>query len=222
MRILSFWGWTKAFSLSGILFALAAPIHAGTIFSNVGPGFPGDSNGFVVGNTGSPDGGFLGTNFVATGSGNLDTLSLDVQAATGPISVGLYANSAGQPGTLLESWSVAIPIGIGFPPIPSLTTLASVGHPLLSSGTEYWVVLSTSDNWWKFLERHRCWVVESVLHWFREPRCHFDVRHCCPRTSQYFVDRDGALSVYDLEARTRVGQLMAPLATTSTRFCVFC
>lgn len=132
----------KTFSLAGFLVLLTASAHAGTIFSNVGPGFPGDSLGYY-GDSG-PGVTYLGMTFTATGSGNLDTLSLDLQGDTSPITIGLYSNSAGQPGALIESWSTAIPAGFGFPPVPPLTTLTSVGNPSLSAGTQYWLVLTSA------------------------------------------------------------------------------
>ncbi len=119
------------------------PAHAATIYSNVGGGFPGDS--VTNYNTTAT---FFGTTFTTTGGGNLNTLSLDVSGTTSPVTVGVYANSAGEPGTLLESWSATIPT-TGIP--PTLTTLTSIVHPSLLSATQYWVVLTQASpsqiNW---------------------------------------------------------------------------
>jgi len=115
------------------------PAHAATIYSNVGAGFPGDSSALYT-----TAGTFFGTTFTTTGGGNLNTLSLDIEGTTSPVTVGLYANSAGEPGTLLESWSATIPIGTGFP-APALTTLTSILNPSLSVATQYWVVLTQAS-----------------------------------------------------------------------------
>lgn len=116
------------------------PAHAATIYSNVGVGFPGDSSTdyFAFSPT------YFGTTFTTTGGGNLDTLSLDLKGTTSPVTVGLYANSAGEPGTLLESWSATIPIGSGFPSA-ALTTLTSILNPSLSTATQYWLVLTQTS-----------------------------------------------------------------------------
>jgi hypothetical protein len=115
------------------------PAHAATIYSNVGGGFPGDSPISY-----STQATFFGSTFTTTSGGNLNTLSLDVLATTSPvtITVGVYANSAGEPGTLLESWSATIPT-TGSP--PALTTLTSILNPSLSAATQYWVVLTQAS-----------------------------------------------------------------------------
>jgi hypothetical protein len=107
-------------------------LSAGTIYSNIGPGFPGDSlNVYILdGPT------FAGTAFTTTGAGELATIFLGIGTTTSPATGGLYTNSSGEPGTLLESWTFSAP-NVGFPS----ETLTSVAHPFLSSGTQYWFVL---------------------------------------------------------------------------------
>ena len=131
--------YTEREMLKGLLPVLALcwiPAHAATVYTNVGGGFPGDS-----GTDYSTSATFFGTTFTTSGGGNLNTLSLDLKGTTSPVTVGLYANSAGQPGTLLESWSATIPIGTGGSP-PALTTLTSILNPSLSAATQYWLVLT--------------------------------------------------------------------------------
>jgi hypothetical protein len=123
------------------LYGLPAQLSAGIIYNNVGGGFPGDSPGSY--NFGGPNG-FEGTTFISTGGGNLSTISLDLGGSVSPITGGLYTNSAGEPGTLLESWTFAQPISPISP--PPLTTLTSAVHPLLSSGTQYWFVVSLPNT----------------------------------------------------------------------------
>jgi len=54
------------------------------------------------------------------------------------LTFGLYTDSSGAPGTLLETWiDVTVPTSL-----PNLTTLTSVLHPLLSSGSTYWFLES--------------------------------------------------------------------------------
>ena len=114
-------------------------LSAGTIYTNVGAGFPADSpNAYNTGNA------FFGTTFTSTGGGNLATIGIALKGVTSPVTAGLYANSAGEPGSLLESWSFAVPGGSGFP-APALTTLTSVLNPLLSSGTQYWFVIAQTS-----------------------------------------------------------------------------
>jgi hypothetical protein len=117
----------------------AASAHI--IYSNIGPGFPADSGGNdAEGNT------YFSTTFIATNGGNLNTLTMELDGTTSPVTVGLYTNSAGQPGTLLESWTAVIPIGGGaIPPVVPATTLTSLVRPYLSAGTQYWIVLTQSS-----------------------------------------------------------------------------
>jgi hypothetical protein len=117
-------------------------LSAGVIYSNMGAGFPGDSPAFFASTTL-----FFGTTFTTSGGGSLLNVSTDLSASqTSPIVAALYTNSSGQPGTLLESWSIMVPIIVKPPPIPPLTTFASVLNPLLSSGTQYWFVMTTATN----------------------------------------------------------------------------
>ena len=56
-----------------------------------------------------------------------------------PVDLGLYTDSGGQPGSLLEDWNVDAP---GFPGI--LTAIPSVQNPFLSADTQYWIVISVT------------------------------------------------------------------------------
>jgi hypothetical protein len=64
-------------------------------------------------------------------------------ASANTVTVGLYADSLGQPGTLLEAWTVAVPntcqtsSSLLCDP-PPLTTLTSILNPLLTVGARYW------------------------------------------------------------------------------------
>jgi len=132
------------------------PLHlsaASIIYSNISGAFPGKS----VDSQYAITGGFAGITFTTTGSGNLANIVTDLSqtSSTTQLTAGLYTELYGAPGTLLESWSVpVIPTCCGSVPasVPPLTTLVSVVHPLLSSGTKYWLVLNVGTGntafWW--------------------------------------------------------------------------
>jgi hypothetical protein len=114
-------------------------LSAGIIYSNIGFGFPADSPG-IYGTAAT-----WGTTFTTMSGGTLATVSIDLSSRTSPVTAALYTSLSGRPGTLLESWSAAVPIGNGFP-LPPLTTLISVVQPFLNSGTQYWFVLNGVNN----------------------------------------------------------------------------
>jgi len=132
------------------------PLHlsaASIIYSNISGTFPGKS----VSSQWTTTGGFEGTTFTATGSGNLASIVTAVSqtSSTTPITAGLYTDFYSAPGTLLESWSIpVIQTCCGSLPAsaPPLTTLVSIVHPLLSSGKKYWLVLTVGTGntafWW--------------------------------------------------------------------------
>jgi hypothetical protein len=113
----------------------AAPLCADTLYSDLGPG---DSwNGSSAYDAGA----FLGTTFTVATSGFLENILLPVESNADFAnidSVGLYADSSGKPGTLLESWAALLPAEGNVPP---LTDLTSLENPLLTAGTQYWLVV---------------------------------------------------------------------------------
>jgi len=124
------------FFLAVCCIALSADLAAAAvIYSNIGNGFPADSKQSYQASIG-----YFATSFTATASGNLASLETDLAGTTSPITVSLYTNSAGEPGTLLESWTTPIPYGTNFPP-PAPIVLTSVLNPPLFTGSVYWVVL---------------------------------------------------------------------------------
>ena len=91
-------------------------------------------------NTGS----FNGTTFTTTGGGILGAVLLAVavnQSSPAALTLGLYADSSGQPGALLESWTITFP-GANNPPI---TNLASLQNPFLTAGKQYWLVAAPAS-----------------------------------------------------------------------------
>ncbi len=140
--------WCQAFALTFCL--TPAELSAGAIlYSNFGLG-----NGFHDGYTSTS--GFLGTTFTTIGGGNLAAVALPLfvnQLSPAQLTLGLYADSSGHPGALLESWTTtflgtsnAIFLASSAP----VSTLVSVNNPLLTTGTPYWFVVSPSEvgvNW---------------------------------------------------------------------------
>jgi len=122
----------------GIVFALClipANLSAGTAYNNFGPGNTVGVNAWIFTNAS----GFIATTFTTTGAGPLSSVLLDAGCSSTPITLGLYTNSAGQPGTLLESWTVPVTT-------VQLITLTSVLNPVLSSGTQYWFVITIPSS----------------------------------------------------------------------------
>lgn len=106
-------------------------VHGSTLYSNIGGGFPSDAPGSYNGSSFA----VFGSTFTTTAGGNLATISTFlISSFATPSTGGLYTDVAGEPGTLLESWTIPTPT------TAVLTTLSSVLHPLLSSGTQYWFV----------------------------------------------------------------------------------
>jgi hypothetical protein len=110
-------------------------------------GEPGNtaSSGFWI-----DSGTYIGTTFTATGSGDLSSVLLDVESLGGSVSqsMGLYSNVSGEPGSLLESWTVTVPAN-SYPTVSPIT-LTSVGNLSLTAGTTYWFVIddgAQQDFW---------------------------------------------------------------------------
>ena len=105
---------------------------AGTIYSDLGPG-----GAYIVNRDYETNFDFMATPFVTTGGGSLAEIVIPLFSLNNPVSLSLYSDSGGQPGSVLENWSVTVP---GFPGL--LTTIPSALNPFLSPGTEYWIVIS--------------------------------------------------------------------------------
>jgi hypothetical protein len=97
------------------------PLFASAIYNNLGP-----SNSFVINRDYHTNVDFLATTFVTTGGGHLGTIMTPIFSLNLPVNFGLYTNSTGQTGTLLEDWSVTVP---GFP--AQFVTLTSIQNPSL-------------------------------------------------------------------------------------------
>ncbi|HEX3745808.1 MAG TPA: RHS repeat-associated core domain-containing protein [Bryobacteraceae bacterium] len=121
-----------------------------TIFSDLTGTFtPG---GYIVGQY-SPGNTFtIGAAFSVVGQNytlNLIQTLMSFSSGVNNMNVGLYTDSGGIPGTLLESWSLVNVL----PPAPSIITLTSVVNPILMAGQRYWITAAMADPtsvgvWW--------------------------------------------------------------------------
>jgi hypothetical protein len=132
-----------------ILFGAAcAVMQAGTIqvFSSFGPGQTYGSSGYPISDSSFPIS--EAVPFQPSASGPLSSIDIAAvvyaqTAPTLPLNVELLNDASGVPGTtVLDSWSIAAG-SVGS--TPSIFSLASTLNPSLSTGTQYWVALSSSD-----------------------------------------------------------------------------
>jgi hypothetical protein len=139
-----------------LLFAAPAVSRADVVlFSNFGAGFGYNiSVGDLVGNAFDGNDYAQGSTFTPTISATFSSLDIALSCTFGcpdPFTVSLDANSAGAPGSTLESFTVpGVSLGLlGTNNAPLV--LDSVLHPLLTAGTQYWVTaasdLSNSIGW---------------------------------------------------------------------------
>jgi hypothetical protein len=138
----------------GLLFLWSAAIPAradSVIFSNLGPG-----NSYTQGSgytLGDPDSGdyYVTANAFTVGSTSMNLAAIEVAAGivtgTNQLTIDLDADSGGAPGAVIESFTVnnAMPT-FGSVSSDNLVTATSVLQPLLTAGTQYWVVLSVPND----------------------------------------------------------------------------
>jgi hypothetical protein len=129
----------KKLALVACFCLTAGLLSATTIFTNLGPGQSYNNSGYTTSSGSSTPVTFTdGTVFTATASGSLQDILVPIANTIGPLTFGLYSDSSGHPGALLEQWSsVAVPSSLANIP---LLTLTSVVHPGLLSGGIYWFV----------------------------------------------------------------------------------
>jgi PEP-CTERM motif len=152
-----------------LVWGAAVPAQAGwDIYSNLGPGdsYAGTAGGWTLGDP--PD--YVVTASAFTAGVSLDLSKIEVAAGLvlGPngaptgvnqLTISLDTDSAGSPGAVLESFTItgAMPI-LGTFSSGHLVTATSVLHPLLTAGTQYWVVLSVPDDGMS----HAAWDLNSL------------------------------------------------------------
>ncbi len=121
------------------------------IFSNFGPGMTFDTgHGYTIGGSLAPAPSVIANRFTATSNMTFSSAQLALGFVTGPsiLQVLLETDTGGLPGSIIETFNV----NIGpFPPGNAVTAL-SVLNPLLTSGTNYWLVVyapgpTTAAEW---------------------------------------------------------------------------
>jgi hypothetical protein len=135
-----------------LVFAAPSVAEAGAVFTNFGPALSYDFNsGNPVGNAFDGNDYAQANSFLPSSSGSLQSLRIALSCALScpdAVGVSLTADSADQPGLVLESFVLAGgalgSIGINNPPL----FLLSVLHPSLIVGTRYWVAVGAglTDN----------------------------------------------------------------------------
>jgi hypothetical protein len=134
-----------------LLLGAGTGARAGFVYNNFGPANGGldynTSIGWTVGNDFSGDNVAVGETFTASSSGTLSqiTLALQYVAGTNAATVSLTSDAGGQPGSVLESWSVS-----GLPPedgnFHTPVTVTDATSQALVAGTSYWVVVTTTAD----------------------------------------------------------------------------
>ena len=125
----------------------AAPLSAGVIYSNLGPGDSFSPNsGWVVATLASQDHvdqaiampfTVVGTNYTFTSA----ELAMYVAHGTSPLNISLTADAGGLPGDVIETMSVSI-----LNSEPTLITATSSLLPTLTAGSTYWITAVASGN----------------------------------------------------------------------------
>jgi hypothetical protein len=147
-------------SLLAILLC-AATASAGPLYSNFGPGMTYDNNyntsGWYVGYTGTPgQNEVIAMPFIPNRTANVTNAILALGWVPGtpntPINVYLESDTGlGYPGTILATLTQVGSIPNG-PSGGGLVTFLAPTHPLVTAGTEYWIVaqepdLTSSQGW---------------------------------------------------------------------------
>lgn len=139
-----------ALGASVLMFAVQPVSAASVAFSNFSAGLSFDGNsGNPVGN--AFDGNDYGEadSFTSSLSGSFQSLTIALSCiltCADPVTVGLAADGGDQPGTVLESFSVAGASLGGFGASFTPLTLSSVLHPRFVQGSVYWVTVTADLN----------------------------------------------------------------------------
>ena len=131
-----------------IVLLLAVPSHAALIFSTLGPGDTYDiGSGYTIGSPDYEQGNQF--SFTAAAPYYLDTIELAAGhvVGTNEIDVWLMSDAAGEPGAIIEAFNFT---NLGrFGDDNPLLVGTSVLRPVLTPGTDYWLIASApnSDTW---------------------------------------------------------------------------
>ena len=144
--------WSMAVMAAVALYA--APLPAGVIYSNLGPGDSFDPNsGWVVATLGSIDHvnqaiampfTVIGANYTFTSA----ELAMSLAGGTSVLEISLTEDASGVPGDVIETMSVNLPVGA-----PALVTATSTLNHSLMAGSTYWIAAVARGDLssvWKF------------------------------------------------------------------------
>lgn len=133
---------TILLAIVGCLSVQAATI----VYSDFGPGQTYFLAGYGIDTAEQPE---IGAAFIPSATGSLSQIDVPVSyfsagsPPTHPLSIMISNDSGGLPGlSVLDSWT--LPAG-SVSGTPSIFSLLSTLHPSLNAGTQYWVVMSTTD-----------------------------------------------------------------------------
>jgi hypothetical protein len=134
-----------------LIWGAATPAQADiSIFSNLGPNDSyNGSSGWPLGTSGGTNYYVIGFAFSADATANLSTIQVAAALIQGPnhLTIDLDADAGNAPGSTIESFTItgAMP-QFGSYSSGHLVTATSLLNPLLSAGSQYWVVLSVPDD----------------------------------------------------------------------------
>ncbi len=123
-------------------FAFSNVLHAATIYSNFGPGqtYLTIASELVGTLSGLASQVSVGAPFTPATTSVLTAIDFAAVYIGGPNQLNVYLTSGGLPGAPIESFTLT-----NLANLPTVLTVNSVTHPVLSAGTTYWVVLTAND-----------------------------------------------------------------------------
>jgi hypothetical protein len=123
-----------------IALAICQPVSAALLASTFGPGDTFFGASYPIGNPVLQQ--EIAAAFTPGITASLETIRVAASFDSGVNNFTVYIapDVAGEPGPSLESFTA-----LSFPVTPSILTLNSVSHPLLSAESQYWVVMTAPD-----------------------------------------------------------------------------
>ncbi len=127
---------------------LAVPSHAAVIFDTLGPGDTYDTSiGYTIGFSATEYDQGNSFSFAVAAPYLLDSIELaaSLVSGTNELDVWLMSDAAGEPGTIIEAFNFVGAMGFLGSNNPLLVG-ASVLRPVLTPGTDYWLIASAPNN----------------------------------------------------------------------------
>jgi hypothetical protein len=126
--------------------SLLRPAQAQVLFNNFGPDNAYNrGTGWTLGLASPPY--IQGEAFTPGVSAPLTSIEAAINLVSGPneLTLKLMTDDAGKPGSVIEEWSLSGAMGAFGDSFPTVT-VTSVLNPLLSAGTQYWVIAFVSSD----------------------------------------------------------------------------